>query len=148
MALAVALELVACVLLVSIEGVAHAAVRPIPEHAWTIEARNTLATVLAVEGCNEVDRRAIPFVLARRWRMQRRGWSFARQIFLYSTPLRTGRVKVRMATNEERVELDAWARGEVADPCGAVHFASRSIVPLDHPLRVCPNARNIFLRGR
>lgn len=144
---AILLELALCVALVAIESVALAAVRPIPENEWTSQARDVLANVLAVEGCNGVDRAAIPNVLARRWRMQRRGWSFAETCRRYSAPVRLGRIK-RPATEQERAFLDAWARGEIADPCaGAVHFASPTIVSLNHPLRVCRNARNVFLRA-
>jgi hypothetical protein len=131
--------------------------RPIPAEEWTFHARNVLAAVVESEGApvGSVDRAAIPWVLARRWSIQRQGWTFAEQARRYSAPVRLGRARVRAVGCELGAWLDAWAAGLIADPCPlAVHWGAlcpvsngARCVPPAARLRVCREARNAFIRA-
>lgn len=129
---------------------------PIPASEWTYEARQALAWAVQVEGGSDADAIAIAHVLAYRWRVQRRGWSFREQVTYYSRPLHAGPRTPRQRRIlwgqkvwedvPERVRglLERWARGQERSPCrGAVHWAGRGFAT---PLRRVYCERRTFNR--
>lgn len=143
------------------------AVRPLPAEQWDDRARLTLARALVGEAGWRVttDHRAIPWVLARRWRAvgARHGWSFAELVERYCAPLRPWlpltprRALVRELAWERvparvREVVVAWGDGRVADPCpGADHWdshASAEARGVRMPRVACDGARNAYFASR
>jgi len=128
---------------------------PLPAAEWTDEARLTLAHLVQVETTSAIDRRAIPWVMARRWRMQRQGWSFAEQARRYSPALARGARTPRQhrilaqawdtAPLRVRVLVEAWGRGAIDDPCRgrAIHWGARWL-PSPLPEAECGRTANRF----
>lgn len=141
--------------------------RPLPDDQWNDRARLTLARALVGEAGSRVrvDHRAIPWVLARRWRLvyPRHGWSFAELVERYCAPLRpwlpltARRASVRALAWADvpapvRAIVEAWGEGRVADPCPtAIHWdshASAEARGVRMPMARCDGARNAFFAGR
>jgi len=123
-----------------------------------------MARPIQVEGGNANDARAIAWVLARRWRMQRQGWRFVDQIFHYSKPLWRGPRSPRqrkiwqqvwraapltcshVVPLSVRTMIERWGRGLEPDPCmGAVHWG---VVQREHPSHLeasCDTVNTFFL---
>ncbi len=120
--------------------------------AWgpfDVDTRRDLVRACEWESSNVADWKAIPWVLLRRHRMQRRGWTFSEQIRLYSRLDRGPRTprqrRIWERPNPRAVALvDLWARGEVPDPCPlAVHWAGPGVFsPL--PVVDCGDTSNVY----
>lgn len=122
--------------------------RPIPECAWTPAARASLIAMVRIESSSGRDVGAIAWTMVRRWLgiARWRGRSFEAYIVDTSAPLRAyrdGRFDalttyqacvlgvegvdcpgLRGSTVEAEVgaALDAWARGDLPDPCDGESF--------------------------
>lgn len=132
---------------------------PVPCVEWTAETRLALGHALMIEGGNHVDAAAIPHVLARRWRIQRRGWSYLEQVRRYSRPLTLGPRTPRQhdimtrswpeLPRDVRRTVEAFEVGKLADPCSdAAHWASRAyLAHVPESRRTCRGAANVFVRG-
>lgn len=144
------------VVVMGLHSCAHAE-PPVPRSEWTDEARLVLAQAILVEGGGQIDAHAIPFVLARRWKAQRRGWSWAAQIRRYSRPLALGPRTPR----QHRILSASWHQlprrvrnivlrfeaGVLRDPCPlAAGWGSRAFFNPPPHLRVCHGASNVFVR--
>lgn len=113
--------------------------RPVPEHEWR-EARLALAHAIQIEGGSDADAAAILHVLAYRWRVQRRGWSFVESVRRYIRPMFLGPQTPRQrrilwgqkawadVPGRVRDLLERWATGRAPSPCrNAVHWGGREL---------------------
>lgn len=130
---------------------------PVPAEQLDPTTRLVLGWAVMVEGGNDVDRAAVLYTLARRWRLQRRGWSFREQVERYVRPIWVGpqddRQERILALSwatlpaDVRDHVERWAAGLVADPCpDAVHWGA-SDTPAPARLRTCRGAANVFTRS-
>lgn len=111
------------------------AIRPIPMSQWDELAGVALARMVRHESHSATDADAIAWTMARRWYAHAcaRGVRFAEHVIATSRFLRRDRAEIYahaadMKRRDEtlRDRLDAWARGDVPDPCEWSSFQWRS----------------------
>lgn len=127
---------------------------PIPECEWTPEARERLTHMVLIESSSGRDAKAIAWTMSRRWLAiaRHRGETFAEYVASTSAPLRrytaardrglepeqaavhAGLSRHQTYVVTDRLDeaefvtatLDAWARGDVPDPCDGKTFMWRA----------------------
>jgi hypothetical protein len=107
---------------------------PVPPREWTELAGASMAFLIRHESRSGRDAAAIAWTLARRWwahHCEHR--SFAESVIRTSRYTRAARKRLEheaahgMRTDPElRDVLDAWVRGDVADPCRGLAFQWRA----------------------
>lgn len=123
---------------------------PIPDCEWTPEARERLTHMVLIESSSGKDANAIAWTMSRRWLAiaRHRGETFSDYVASTSSPLRrytsareqgfepeqaavrAGLTRHQTYVVTDRLDessvvrstLDAWARGEVPDPCDGKSF--------------------------